>query len=232
MISSDLSWLEMRGAAFILALQEPKIANLIFMDSKIILNLLGRRRRRVTAPSIKLVSSKPPSVFHMFLSKGPVCTEGCAGRAAVLQIHTVPWPEWVWKHTEIPREQKPSWSFTFSSPCTSTALHCLNKQPNQAGIASPQHCGFLWTLKRMASISIHAIISIIASPHTSFFSSIWLLRWQGLPCLPASGAEPLCDSAAAICSSLSKPSRQAQELLQQSGRLYGVDEQQLSTSPP
>lgn len=39
----------MRDAAFILALHEPKIANLIFMDSEIILNLLGRRRR-ATAP--------------------------------------------------------------------------------------------------------------------------------------------------------------------------------------
>jgi len=79
----------MRDAAFILALEEPKIANLIFMDSKIILNLLGRGRR-VTAPSIKPVSSKPPSAFCTFLSKGPVCREGHAGNAALLQIHTLP----------------------------------------------------------------------------------------------------------------------------------------------
>lgn len=44
----------MRDAAFIIALQEPKIANLIFMDSKIISNLLGRKRR-ATAPSIILL---------------------------------------------------------------------------------------------------------------------------------------------------------------------------------
>lgn len=75
----------MRDAAFILALQEPKIANLIFMDIKIILNLLGRT---VTIPFIKVVLSEPPSAFCTFLSKGPVCTEGHAGRAAVLPVFT------------------------------------------------------------------------------------------------------------------------------------------------
>lgn len=76
----------MRDAAFIIALQEPKIANLIFMDSKIISNLLGRKRR-ATALSIILLHmfffSKPTSAFHMLLRKGLVCTEGHAGRAAV-----------------------------------------------------------------------------------------------------------------------------------------------------
>lgn len=68
----------MRDAAFILVLQEPKIANLIFVDSKI-LNLMGRT---VMIPSIKVAPSEPPSAFCTFLSKGPVCTEGHAGRAA------------------------------------------------------------------------------------------------------------------------------------------------------
>lgn len=72
----------MRDAAFILALQEPKIANLIFMDSKI-LNLMGRT---ATIPSTKVVPSEPSSAFCTFLSKGPVCTEGYAGRAAYFRF--------------------------------------------------------------------------------------------------------------------------------------------------
>lgn len=60
----------MRDAAFILALQEPKIANLIFMDSKIILNLFERRKGRVTTPSIKLVSSNLPLHVAYSLAKG------------------------------------------------------------------------------------------------------------------------------------------------------------------
>lgn len=70
MISSDLSWLEMRDAAFILALQEPKRANLIFMDSKIILNLLGREEQELQLLLLNRFCQNPHLRFARPLAKG------------------------------------------------------------------------------------------------------------------------------------------------------------------
>lgn len=118
----------MRDAAFILALQKPKIANLIFMDSKI-LNLL---ERTVTIPSIKVAPSEPPSAFCTFLSKGTACTEGYAGRAVYFRFTPCLYLNES-ESIQKSQEQEPRRSFAFSphNGEHSTALNCLNKHPTE-----------------------------------------------------------------------------------------------------
>lgn len=192
------------------------------MDSKIILNLLGRRRR-VTAPllnrflqnphlrsahySAELVSteSHSPELPYSRLTpcldlNEPESTQKSQGsRSRAELLLSLP---------HVLAQRSPVW---INNP-TGQELHHIEPAVS------------FGALKRMASIPIHHLRTGAASPHASCSGSSALGRW-GQPCRPFAQAQSTSASSCSHFSSFPKPSRQARELLQQSTRLYGVDVQ-------